>query len=99
LCSNRTGDWGGWGYRHIAAKHGWTSAEVTATREALLSGTTTPDPIRGVDRWIYRGPEYLGRNGVRCQRVVVVDFGTTDREEAVGVGPASIVTSFGGRIA
>lgn len=83
-------NWDGFGYRHIAAKHGWTAADETATRAALAT-TPVPIPDRGHDRWEFTGPDYGGRAGAVCRRVVVVDY---DRAPSAPA-PEGIITSYG----
>ncbi len=77
-------DWGGWGFRHIAAKHGWGAADKAATVEALQRApveivevedtTRSPTDPRYVERYRYHGPVYQGRYGASCVREVIVDF-------------------------
>ena len=78
-------EWDGWGWRHVAAKHGWGPADVTATQAALLNAPTL---VNG--RLQYVGPEY-SQNGVVCQRRVVV------AASALASEPSSkeIMTSYG----
>jgi hypothetical protein len=87
--------WDGWGYRKIAAKHGWSSADATATATALLD---TGPIVKGGEgeRYEYRGPNYTGTGGATCRRVVVVDHERTDDEISRGApSPAHIITSYG----
>lgn len=89
--------WTGWGYRHIKAKHGWSTEDRDATIEALTSGVATPNP-RGEDRnrWDYLGPEYAGRNRTRCARFVAVEYALSTNDILLGAPePAGIITSFG----
>jgi hypothetical protein len=90
--------WHGWGYRHIKAKHGWSQADLDATRDALLSGAPVEDDeVEG--RYRYLGDEYPGTNGALCKRLVVVDTDLTEQDRDNGAPhPASIVTSFGMRV-
>lgn len=82
-------EWGGWGWRHVAAKHGWTADDVLATAEAL---TFPPQRVpTKPNRLIYAGPVY-SRNGEQCQRTVVVQ--TEPRGENEPEAP-EIMTSFG----
>jgi hypothetical protein len=91
-------DWRGWGYRKIAAKHGWSSADATATATALLDTTPTAQDADG-DRYRYVGPTYPGANGAVCQRVVVVNHDRTFDEVNEGAtAPAHIITSYGRRV-
>jgi|GEM_PF-5908190 len=78
-------NWPGWGWWHIAARHGWTSDDVAATAAALL---TVPVYDGG---WKYRGAEYE-RNGAICQRVVLVGAEKVDPDEP---SPKEIITSYG----
>lgn len=87
-------DWGGWGYRHILAKHGWSALDREETELALSTGT----PIsQGGGLYRYETPEIAnGIGGVECTRRVVVQFETgldpeTDEEDPA---PRGIVTSF-----
>lgn len=89
-------EWRGWGYRKIKAKHGWGPDDLEATRVALLDAAPKPHP-KVPGRAIYQGPEYAGRNGARCRRLVVVDHEFTE-DDAGAPNPAGIITSFGWRI-
>lgn len=94
---NQIIDWRGWGYRKIAAKHGWGAEDQTRTIEALqATGTHEGGPS---DRWRYRGPPRSGRNGATCERLVVVAQERDVREVQYGA-PSSrgIVTSFEQRV-
>jgi hypothetical protein len=83
--SSTVTEWRGWGWRHVAAKHGWDSSDVTATQAALLKV-----PALDQGRLVYVGPEY-SQNGVVCQRKVVV------ADEAAPAEPSAkeIITSYG----
>jgi hypothetical protein len=83
-------EWEGWGWRHIAAKHGWSTADEQATADALREA---PDPLSpGDDRLRYVGDEY-DNDGAICERVVVVapNALTQFNEPA----PKEITTSYG----
>ncbi len=60
--------WGGWEYRHIAAKHGWALSDQLATQMAL----NLPPVGRRAMLIQYLGPEYPGLSGAICKRRVVV---------------------------
>jgi hypothetical protein len=91
-------EWRGWGYRKIKAKHGWTSADLEATRQALLSAPISNPSVEG--RYDYIGDEYPGRNSARCVRVVVVEYERSQHEVENGAPwSAGIITSFGKRVA
>jgi hypothetical protein len=81
----------GFGYRHIRAGHGWSvGGDDPATREALIYGLRSPNNNdQAADGSIFVGPQYT-RGGQKCQRVVIVDFGTRVGEPA----PEGIVTSY-----
>jgi hypothetical protein len=65
--------WGGWGYRHILAKHGWSALDLDETELALTDGT--PTPTEKESKFVYSTPEIAkGIGGVECIRHVVVDF-------------------------
>jgi hypothetical protein len=78
-------EWKGWGWRHVAAKHGWGPADIAATQAALLD---TPTLSNG--RFQYTGPDY-SQNGVICQRRVVVAAGPLPDETS----SKEIITSYG----
>ena len=82
------GYWGGWGYRHIYARHGWTSLDVTETAAALA--TTPLQDVADPNTWLYYGPPYAGSEDALCQRFVVVQTATRSGEPA----PKDIITSF-----
>lgn len=83
--SSTVTEWKGWGWRHVAAKHGWSAADISATQTAL---SNTPMVSGGLQ---YLGPEYQ-QNGVRCQRLVIVnpEVGAPDEP-----APKEIITSYG----
>jgi hypothetical protein len=82
----RSSKWKGWGWRHVAAKHGWATADIAATQAALLE---VPSPLQN-GRLTYTGEEY-SQNGVACQRVVVVVPAAIEDEPS----PKEILTSYG----
>lgn len=89
-----TPEWDGFGYRHIAAKHGWSAADRSATQEALSAGPGVRDTRspNAIDRWRFVGPEYPSfRDGRPCVRVVSVEYGIGDDDDA----PPGIITSYG----
>ncbi|HEX7300377.1 MAG TPA: hypothetical protein VF257_15370 [Solirubrobacteraceae bacterium] len=88
--------WKGFGYRKIAAKHGWQQADATATAQALQRTPERNDLDRGdhsLTRWQYTGPVYdppAGGPG-KCRRRVVV------QTDVAGAEPQAreIITSYG----
>jgi hypothetical protein len=83
-------DWGGWGYRHIQAKHGWSEADRQETAQALAQAAPIPeDPNDLHKNWDYIIPVAQGLGGVSCERVVGVDF-----EQPGFDPPRGIVTSY-----
>lgn len=87
------GNWARWGYRHIAAKHSWENDDRQDTAEALL---VPPVPVLSDDQTaVHIGPDYPGRNGTRCQRVVRVALKPTERFEVPrGLPAKGIITSY-----
>ncbi len=83
-------DYDGWGYSHIAAKHGWSLEDDADTRVALRSVVFPSRNERTADGWDFFGPTYR-QNSLTCTREVAVDFGTTSGEPA----PRGIITSYG----
>jgi hypothetical protein len=83
-------NWGGWGWRHIQAKHGWSQADLAETEFALTSAEPVFNPASG--NWRYSVPVDPGKNGVPCTRNVVVDF--EQNTEMGDPRPRGIVTSF-----
>jgi hypothetical protein len=83
--------WGGWGYRHILAKHGWSALDREETESALIAGL--PVPTDKESKFVYSTPDIdKGAGGVECIRHVVVDFGAREGDPS----PRGIVTSFNG---
>jgi hypothetical protein len=83
--------WGGWGYRHIAAKHGWDVLDREET-EAALARPQTPDPAGGL-KWEYRAPvESAG--STKCVRVVFVQFENGENRAGKDPAPRGIATSY-----
>jgi hypothetical protein len=87
--------WGtllGFGYRHIAYKHGWGSGDIASTAEALQTLPT----VEG-DTATYRDV-YTGTGGVSCSRVVVVGLDNRDPSFAPPPdnvpAPKGIITSY-----
>lgn len=86
--------WGGWGYRHIVAKHGWSALDREETELALATGT--PKPAGGL-KYRYETPEIAkGVGNVPCTRVVIVQFetGKDPQTEEEDPAPRGVVTSF-----
>jgi len=83
--STTTRGWIGWGWRHVAARHGWRPSDIAATADALLK---TPFEDGG---WIYLGDQYE-QNGAICQRRVVVSPTKTVDDEP---SAKEIITSYG----
>jgi hypothetical protein len=77
----------GWGYRHIAAKHGWDAADQAATQVAL---NLPPVEQVGTSTYVYDGPEYSGFAGAICKRRVIVQTGMAYAGKA-----KEIITSYG----
>lgn len=66
-------DWGGWGYRHIAAKHGWSQLDYDETVYALSVGQPAFNPAS--ENYDYVAPVATpGNGGVACIRTVAIDF-------------------------
>lgn len=85
------GDWGGWGWRHIAAKHGWGPTDAAQTEQALLNPLRVEligDPPTARR---YSGPTY-NLNGQVCWRRVVVRFVPPHGSSLPARG---IITSYG----
>lgn len=62
----------GWGWRHVKAKHGWDEADIAATAAALRDPLGEIDNPSGTSTLIYHGPEYRPREGLVCERIVLV---------------------------
>jgi len=90
-------EWGGWGWLHIQAKHGWSQADATDTAAVLQSGVRT---IEEDGRHVYRGLEYAGKNGAWCIREVVIEPQPQlgDTYQGAPAPAPGILTSFGKRI-
>jgi hypothetical protein len=83
--------WGGWGYRHILAKHGWSALDREETELALTTGL--PAKTNKESKFVYSAPDIdKGAGGVECIRHVVVDFEAGEGDPS----PRGIVTSFNG---
>lgn len=81
--------WAGWGWRHVVAKHGWSTTDISETQSALLR---SPEALQGkVVSFRYRGEEYR-QNGAVCERVVIV---APNRQDDLEPEPKEIVTSYG----
>ena len=80
-------EWDGFGYRHIVAKHGWGSLDLTETEEALAKATPTEGGVP--DEWVYDWPV-----SGSCTRRVVVDFEPGKIGEIEDPEGRGIVTSF-----
>ena len=76
-------DWDGWGYRHIQAKHGWSSDDILATALALAAPVDTSQSSE--TSMVYHGAE-IEQNGAVCQRRVIVQYDPA--------APHGIITSY-----
>lgn len=87
----------GFGYRKIAARHGWTTADVAATQSALASAPVEVVPAGATtqERQVYSGPEYIAGPGAppnsHCRRTVVVETPKRASEPKA----RGIITSYG----
>jgi len=87
----------GFGYRKVAAVHGWTTADINATGTALASAPVQVVPAgrRTQGRQVYWGPEYSPGPGApangRCRRTVVVETPKRVNEPKA----RGIITSYG----
>jgi hypothetical protein len=73
----------GWGFRKIRAKHGWSTADQDATREALSYPPIKPG--------VFQSPNTYQRYGVDCRRQVIVSRGKGQNEPV----QKGIVNSYG----
>ncbi|HVO55420.1 MAG TPA: hypothetical protein VMT37_13495 [Solirubrobacterales bacterium] len=81
--------WGGWGYRHIVAKHGWSELDRAETELALELDLTPLEESSG--KWKYEEFDPIGGvGGVECVRAVIVKFETKEGDPA----PLGIVSSY-----
>lgn len=88
--------WTGWGYRKIAAKHGWSTLVATRVQNALL---LPPAQTFGT-RWVYK-KEYTheGPLGVHdCRITVVVQYAQETFERTRGYPPAHIINVYSRKI-
>jgi Tol biopolymer transport system component len=90
------GNWGGFGFRHVAAKHGW--GPDVAGQVALVLGTDpNPQISKGGTRWGYR-LRFVGPSGRLCARLVWVAYLRTGSEIAKGYPPAHIITTYAWKV-
>jgi hypothetical protein len=82
------GDWGGWGYRKIAAMHGWGPTDLFQTSQALINPAATKDLGGGSKE--FTGPTF-SLNGHLCVRRVVVRFSQSYPNRP----PRGIINSYG----
>jgi hypothetical protein len=82
--------WDGWGFRHIAAKHGWNADDIAQTQAALL---LLPTPAGWAGGKYYWGPPRRVGSFV-CVRKVVVDTNTFTMPDGSGELAKGIVTSY-----
>jgi hypothetical protein len=85
--------WGGWGYRHILAKHGWSALDREETAQALIDDVTPILEPNGL--WKYE--DFVptpGLEGVECARTVLVEFETGEDGGVPDPAPRGIVTSY-----
>ena len=80
-------EWAGWGWRHVAAKHGWGASDITATT-AALKNPPVRNPTKGTLEYV--GAQYR-RNGELCVRRVAV----ADQPGPVDPIEKGIITSYG----
>ena len=87
-------NWVGWGYRKIAAKHGWSAFDDAQTRNTLRTASSVSGerPEYRLFRGLSTYPSRLDR--WQCRRHVVVAFGPVDDETQ----PRGIITSYGARV-
>jgi hypothetical protein len=88
-------NWGGWGWRHIQAAHGWSTG-TGMTDEAQTRLALQADEDHVVEQgdgtsMRYYGPEYT-QNDVVCRRRVVVQYAV--RSDDPANTPKGIITSF-----
>jgi len=90
--SSKKGFFTGFGYRHIAAKHGWGPADEQATRNAIHGRPVTTTKVKVKKRFfikrVYEGSRYT-QNATTCVRVVVINYPL--RSSTGG----NIITSYG----
>jgi hypothetical protein len=81
--------WDGFGYQHIAAKHGWGAADELSTRAAIRAAPikTQRSGPKSVRR-TYEGARSR-QNGATCARVVVINY--PPKSSRAG----NIITSYG----
>src|SRR5436190_2232811 len=89
------GEWIGWGYRKIAAKHGW-GPDVKAQVATVLANDLNR-VVFGL-RYVYTAPVSGYQPGIECTRVVIVEYARNQWEvegDVSGGFPApSILTTF-----
>jgi Tol biopolymer transport system component len=76
----------GWGYRHIARKHGWGPSARQFTNATLLLGEPQ---AQTKSSWRYH-LQYPGANDVSCHSMVLVEW----KQEEWAPAPYGIITSF-----
>lgn len=81
--------WGGWGWRHVAAKHGWNPLDRFETEVALAEAR---EPRKTKGGWEYTATTGIekGVGGVKCERHVIVDYRPIFETEI----PRGIVSSY-----
>ncbi len=84
-------EWFGYGYRKIAAKHGWGPVDDAETRKVLAAPVQAYQEKNYRTRWTYKGQRFVGLGGRDCWRVVVAD----DNVPTGRSGPEGIITSCG----
>lgn len=85
--------WGGWGYRHILAKHGWSALDREETEAALINDVAPIQEPNGL--WKYESFDpTAGLEGVECVRTVLVDFEKGEEGGVPDPAPRGIVTSY-----
>lgn len=92
LARGGKGDWNGWGYRKIAAKHGWSPTIAARVQEALL---TVPAYSIGT-RWRYLNTYNFESNS--CKILVLVQYAQQTFELVRGYPPVHIMTAYSWKV-
>ena len=82
--------WQGFGYRKIAAQHGFSREDEISTRVVLSTAAPTPHPT-GINRERFIGDRYAGLDGRPCERVVIIEWAPKPGDPAA----EHLITSYG----